>query len=917
MSDVSAVRDSIVRASGVSQHYGTTVALQGVTLDVPAGLMVGILGPDGVGKSTLLDLIAGARKLQSGELEVLGGDIRSASHRRVLGPRLAYMPQGLGKNLYHSLSVRENLDFFGRLFALDTADRAAQIERLTRATGLLPFLDRPAGKLSGGMKQKLGLCCSLLHDPDLLILDEPTTGVDPLSRGQFWDLIADIRKGRPNMSVLVSTAYMDEADGFDWLVAMADGRILDTGTPEELRHKTDAADLETAFVRLLPENRRGSGVELDIPPLVADGEAPAIVARGLTKRFGDFTALRDVSFEIRPGEIFGFLGSNGCGKTTTMKMLTGLLPITEGEAELMGRPVDASDIATRKRVGFMSQAFSLYGELTVQQNLALHARLFDLPRDHAKRRIEEVVELFDLAPIRNEKSGDLPLGMRQRLSLAVAVLHEPEVLILDEPTSGVDPVARDQFWDLLVHLSREKKVTIFISTHFMNEALRCDRISLMHAGQVLVYDEPKRLADQSESGRLEETFIHYIEDAIAKQGGSEQPESADLLLGNAAQHAGSKASGFSIGRLLAISYREMKDLSRDPIRVAFASLGSVFLLLVIAMGISMDVDNITTAVLDEDQTPESRAYMDAFFASSYFTESAQLASHDDLMSRLRSGNISVGVEIPRGFGRDVRDDRTVDVAANIDGANTQRAGTVESYVTGAHAQYLQDLLRGQGFDPDELSTYGFESRYRYNPTFESLNAIGPAVPPIMLLLIPAILMALSVAREREIGTITNFYVTPTTKLEFLLGKQLPYIAVTMVNFALLMLVVVLVLGVPMTGDFLPFAIGALFYAIVATAYGLMISAAVKTQVAAVFAASILSMMPSVQFSGLIQPISTLSDAGQAIGTFWPASYFVHLSTGAFTKGLGWEEMLPSLLALVAFVPAFMLPAYLLLRKQAA
>ncbi|MGI9407467.1 MAG: ATP-binding cassette domain-containing protein, partial [Hyphomicrobiaceae bacterium] len=284
----------IARVSSVTHAYKDVRALDGVSLDIPPGRMVGLLGPAGVGKSTLLGLISGARKLQSGGLHVLDGDMASVRHRNKVGPRIAYMPQGLGKNLYSELSVQENLDFFGSLFGQGRTERKARIDRLTTATGLFPFLDRPAGKLSGGMKQKLGLCCSLIHDPDLLILDEPTTGVDPLSRRQFWELIDAIRAERAGMSVLVSTAYMDEAELFDWLVAMDAGRILDTGTPEELKRSTGAEDLETAFVRLLPEEKRRTKGELSIPPREDTGGTPAIVAKGLTRRFGDFTAVDQV-----------------------------------------------------------------------------------------------------------------------------------------------------------------------------------------------------------------------------------------------------------------------------------------------------------------------------------------------------------------------------------------------------------------------------------------------------------------------------------------------------------------------------------------------------------------------------------------------------------------------------------------------
>ncbi len=437
----------VVRLTGVSQRYRKTIALDAVSLDIPSGCMVGLIGPDGVGKSSLLSLVAGARAVQAGKVEALGGDMAEPEHRRAVCTRIAYMPQGLGRNLYATLSVAENLHFFGRLFGPGRAERQRRIADLTESTGLGPFLDRPAGKLSSGMKQKLGLCCALIHDPDLLILDEPTTGVDPLSRRQFWELIDRIRQARPGMSVVVATAYMDEAAGV------------------------------------------------------------AIEAQGLTMRFGDFTAVDDVSFRIEWGEIFGFPGSNVCGKSTTMKMLTGLLQPTEGQAWLFGHEVDANDLETRRRVGYMSQAFSLYRELTVRQNLELHARLFQMPEPEIPGRIAESAARFGLEDVIDTLPAALPLGQRQRLSLAVAMIHQPAMLILDEPTSGVDPVARAGFWRIMIDLARHDRVTIFISTHFMNEAEHCDRISLMHAGRVLVSDTPQALVEQRGAASLEDAFV--------------------------------------------------------------------------------------------------------------------------------------------------------------------------------------------------------------------------------------------------------------------------------------------------------------------------------------------------------------------------------------------------------------------------
>jgi ribosome-dependent ATPase len=334
------------------------------------------------------------------------------------------MPQGLGKNLYFDLSVHENVDFMARLFGLSAAQRPIRVKELLDATGLGPFPGRPAGKLSGGMKQKVGLCGALVHEPDLLILDEPTTGVDPLSRRQFWTLIDDIRAGRPSMSVIISTAYMDEAQQWDWIVAMDAGRVLATGTPAELMKRTGTQDLEKCFIQLLPEEKRTGHVDLTIPPRPAGKAEVSIDAKGLTRRFGDFVAVDHVTLTIERGEIFGFLGSNGCGKSTTMKMLTGLLPPTEGTATLFGQSVEAGSIEVRNNIGYMTQAFSLYGELTVRQNLILDARLYHIPADKAEARIKELVEKFGLGPYLDALAGDLPMGLQRSVELSIIQYRE-------------------------------------------------------------------------------------------------------------------------------------------------------------------------------------------------------------------------------------------------------------------------------------------------------------------------------------------------------------------------------------------------------------------------------------------------------------------------------------------------------------
>ena len=910
----------VVSVRDVTHRYGKTVALNGVSLDIPAGCMVGMVGPDGVGKSTLMALIAGSKRIQRGSLTVLDGDMADARHRRAVCPKIAYMPQGLGKNLYNELSVRANVDFMARLFGLSAAERSARVRDLLEATGLAPFPNRPAGKLSGGMKQKVGLCGALVHQPDLLILDEPTTGVDPLSRRQFWSLVDEIRASQPGMSVVISTAYMDEAQRWDWIVAIDAGRVLATGTPAELMERTGSRDLESCFIALLPEEKRRGHEQLVIPPRLADETEIVIEATGLTRRFGNFTAVDRVSLTIERGEIFGFLGSNGCGKSTTMKMLTGLLPPSEGTASLFGQSVEAGSLEVRKNLGYMTQAFSLYGELTVRQNLVLDARLYHIPPVKAKERIRALVEKFGLGPHLDALAGELPMGLRQRLSLAVAVLHEPKILILDEPTSGVDPVARDSFWELLIDLSRKQGVTIFITTHFMNEGLRCDRISLMNAGKVLACDAPKRLIEARGASCLEDAFIGYMEEAIGGAASGAETAKAGGPAPAARQSAAAPSRKNSrprlgLGRMLAYSHNETMQIVRDPVRLAFAFIGSALLMLVFGFGITMDVENIRYAALDLDQSPESRAYLEQFAGSPrYFAGTPPVWSPAEALARLQSDDISLVLEMPPSFGRDLRRGSAPDVLARVDGANTFRGETISQYVRGVHQTMLRDPASGLGTKPKRY-TADIEDRYMYNPTFESLYAIVPGVPALLLILIPAILMAVSVVREKELGSIINFYVTPTGRLEYLLGKQLPYVAIGMLNYFTLAAMATLVFGVPVKGSFAMLTLCTLLYVTATTGIGLVISTFTTSQVAAVFVTAILTIVPSIQFSGFLQPVSTLEGQARLIGSIWPTSYYMHSAVGAFTKGLGAEMLMLDAIVLACCIPVFWAVSTIALKKQ--
>ena len=1040
-----------VSIQNLSHRYGKTLALDDVSLDIPKGATVGLIGPDGVGKSTLLSLMAGVKVIQDGRVEVLGGNMADKDVRRDLSHRIAFMPQGLGRNLYPTLSVYENIDFHARLFGLDGQERMRQITRLMEATRLAPFADRAAGKLSGGMKQKLSLCCALVHSPDLLILDEPTTGVDPLSRRQFWALVDDLRREHAGMTVIVATAYIEEAQRFERLLAMDAGRLLENKPTADVLADYGTDVLEEAYVKMLPpEKQQGSG-GLDITPFVPDPAAPpAMEAHGLTKRFGDFTAVDHVSFTIQKGEIFGFLGSNGCGKSTTMKMLTGLLEATEGDATLLGKPIDAGGLDTKMRVGYMSQAFSLYEELSVRRNLDLHARLYQMGAKGAAA-VEEALQQFDLADVADTAPASLPLGIRQRLQLAAACLHHPEVLILDEPTSGVDPAARDMFWRHLLKLSREDKITIFVSTHFMNEAARCDRISFMHKGRVLAVGTPAELVARQNAPDLEEAFVQYLieaeggegeersscqeaahsesdqrefhqdVDGVREQGshtlpaetptvgcvaqathaevasGNGHPEFSDDLyeqnatssenersefrqneqsefrpnadgvrepsshilpvnnkaelsepiVGAAAQATHAEvASGnghpefsddpekhnprpsenpsatpdtqtfkYRFSMIWTFARREAKELLRDKIRLFFAVFGPLIIMASVSWGVSFDVRNLKFAVYDRDQTAASRELVEYFDGSRYFLQQQPIQSEAEIDTVLKSSGAILVIDIPSGFGRDLARGLKPEVGFYVDGSMPFNATNIRGYIGSLITAYTKDRIAESGLPVSLKAPAGIEPRFMYNQDFDSINAIAPGVMMLVLMMIPAMMSAVGVVREREIGSIANFYASPAAVAQYLIGKQLPYIAVGMVNFAAMMLMIIYLFGVPLKGSFAGLAVGTLLMVSASTALGLLISCFVRSQLAAIFATAIITMIPAQTYSGFLYPLSTMEGGALIIGKTFPSSWYYTVSVGSFTKGLHTADLLHEYAAIAAFAATSLILACVLLKKQ--
>lgn len=557
----------VVRVAGLKKRYGKQVAVREVDLEVRAGEIYGLIGPDGSGKSSVMKSVAGVLAFDAGDVDVLGVRLDSERAAERIKSRIGFMPQGLGLNLYPELSVEENIDFFARLRLVSEKDLAQRKARLLAVTRLAKFLDRPMRQLSGGMKQKLGLICTLIHEPELLILDEPTTGVDPLSRRDFWAILAGLLRTR-RITVLVSTAYMDEASRFHRASLLFDGRVVACGEPESvlrqvpgsivtlkaepqieafdrLRRRfgqveasgpwlrvfaesaTPAAaadqveealegvrtrdvsvaepELEDVFVALLGRKRLAADEgEVRVEPGAAPARpAPpagfAIEATGLSRDFGAFRAVDGVTFRVPHGEIFGLLGANGAGKTTVIKMLTGILPPSAGEGRVAGADMHRAGQAIKERIGYMSQAFSLYPDLTVIENIRLYASIYGLARTHTRARVDWVLGMAGLTGHETQLAGGLPVGLRQRLALGCALVHRPQVLFLDEPTSGVDPIGRRRFWRVLFRLSREDGVAILMTTHHMREAEHCDHLALMYAGRVVADASPAEMRRQLEA----------------------------------------------------------------------------------------------------------------------------------------------------------------------------------------------------------------------------------------------------------------------------------------------------------------------------------------------------------------------------------------------------------------------------------
>lgn len=491
-------RVPIVSVSGLRKSYGKQEVVKEVSFSVAEGEVFGLIGPDGAGKSTIMKILAGVLSFDGGDVQVLGR--RLPQQAEDLKGEIGFMPQGIGLNLYADLSLHENIEFFGELREIPPSIREEREEMLMRVTGLGPFRNRLVRNLSGGMKQKLGLCCALIGTPKLILLDEPTTGVDPLSKREFWDLIFRF-VNEEGTTVVLSTSYMEEAERCHKIAFMMEGRSILQGDLEVLLR--GSGHLEEAFLQILTE-KSPKRFTFHLPSIFQErkkGKGYGVEVRGLRKRFGDFEAVKGVTFSIENGEIFGLLGPNGAGKTTTIKMIVGLLEPTHGDIRIAGLERKGGLERIKMRIGYMSQLFSLYRDLTVSENIEFKGTLYGLKGKELRIRRDQVLEIADLKGRERRLVRDIPLGMKQRLALGCAVMHSPDVLFLDEPTSGVDPIARRHFWEIITRLSTEAGITSLVTTHHLVEAQYCHRLALMNEGAVVAIGSPEELRREVTSER--------------------------------------------------------------------------------------------------------------------------------------------------------------------------------------------------------------------------------------------------------------------------------------------------------------------------------------------------------------------------------------------------------------------------------
>lgn len=964
----------VIELNNISKTFttrsGSITALDQVALSVERGKITGLIGPDGAGKTTLMRLATGLLVPDAGDIQVLGFNATRQSIE--VQSRVGYMPQRFG--LYEDLSVRENLELYADLQGVPVARRAPRYQELMHMTGLAPFMSRLAGRLSGGMKQKLGLACTLVHPPELLLLDEPTVGVDPVSRRELWQIVYRLVREQ-GMTVLLSTAYLDEAERCSDVILLHQGRVLGQGAPASfsrelagrafhlsvpgvpkrrlqaaLRGRDGVVDavLEGEQVRLVLDKETAANPA----PLIADWEdarqspaeprfedafvtriagsptnapaqplAPAadsatprpadgnvIEVENLERRFGDFYAVSHLSFSVRRGEIFGLLGANGAGKSTTFRMLCGLLPVSGGSARVAGVDLRRAAATARARIGYMSQKFSLYGNLSVRQNLNFFAAAYGLSGRRRDARIHQALDAFALTPFADAESETLPLGYKQRLALACALLHEPEILFLDEPTSGVDPLARREFWSRINALA-DSGVTILVTTHFMEEAEYCDRMAIMAAGEILALGSPQDIKsrvqrDHEPQPTMEEAFIALIEQASTDSAADTRPDGkpSPTAPDDKRPRPSPPARGGSPMRLRGLIRKEFLQILRDPSSIAIAFLLPVILLLLFGYGVSMDARHVPLATVVEQPDATTASLVGAFRQSPYFRP-VIMTNMREAETALMAGDVNGIVHLRADFRRRMNSPTGAPIQLIVNGVDANYARLIEGYVQGTWSTWLIQRAAANGLEPRLGVT--LEPRIWFNPNLRSRDYLVPGLIVVIMTLIGALLTALVMAREWERGTMEALLITPVRIREVLGGKLVPYFVLGMGGMGLSVAMAVWLFEVPLRGSLAVLTVASSLFLIVALGMGLLISITARNQFVAGLIAIITTFLPAFILSGFIFDIGSMPRIVQILTHLIAARYFVAILQNSFLAGDLWPVLLPNAAALLIMATVFL------------
>ena len=914
------------RLVNLCKKFAAVTALDTLSAELPTGRILGLVGPDGAGKTTLIRLLAGLMEPTSGSVEVLGR--KPSAEGGATQAEIGYMPQRFG--LYEDLSVLDNLTLYANLRALDREVRRQRFAELLEFTSLAPFTARLAGKLSGGMKQKLGLACALLGRPRLLLLDEPGVGVDPLSRRELWRMVTDLMTS--GVTVLWSTAYLEEAERCSRIWLLDGGRLLHDGAPRELsdrmrgrvfrrrsgsgvsrqlaeeelaREGVVDAVIQGASVRIVakPEYAQqiaaGKGYEPVTPRLedayielvggaqkgesllargwptdaahVGTTNGSLVECHGLTKRFGTFVAADHVSFEVRAGEIYGLLGPNGAGKSTTFRMLCGLLKPTEGDASVAGVNLLRSASRARARLGYMAQKFSLYGALSVAQNLDYFAEIYGLNRQRKRERVQAMIEAFALAPHLQSNAATLPLGFKQRLALACATLHAPAVLFLDEPTSGVDPLMRREFWHHINAADRARR------GHRRDDAL--------HGGSGVLRSHRSHLERPQDRGRHarcpESQHRHHrsprahsrgslhhahrtgscVSDGPIFDGATSSPEAREAAIASSGRAPPGQPTTTAHRwrswwrQLSAVMLKEAKQVTRDPSSWIIAVFLPLTFLFLFGYGLSLDTTVVKIAVVREDSSQDARAFAARLEDSKWFlvVDAPDRASGKQL---LRDQAVKATIIIPGEFGHRLYSSaRAAQVQVLVDGAEPNTANFVRGYVGAIWAAFIAGRSLEQG-TPSTVPI-SVEPRYWFNANAESRWFLIPGSITVIMTLIGTLLTALVIAREWERGTLEALYATPLTRGQILIGKTLPYFVLAMISTLVCVLTALILFHLPLRGSMLTLGLVAAVFLVPALGQGMLISVTMRSQLAAAQLGLMTGYLPAIMLSGFLFDIHSM------------------------------------------------------------